>query len=85
MPEEEVPNGLTLEGSAEQELAKGTIQIRLKLEHLYQLEQVHQQLVITVEQERAKVIDKTVIFFVCTLCNTTDIPWPPLWEIYGQP
>ena len=47
MPEKEMANRLVLECFAKKEFPKLTVKVGLKLEHLYQLEQVHQQHLIT--------------------------------------
>ena len=47
MPEEEMPNHFVLQGSAEEKLAEGTLNVRLKLDSLHQLEQVHDELVVS--------------------------------------
>ena len=40
-------DGLALQSPSKQELAEGTVQVGLKLEHLHQLEQVHVEFVVT--------------------------------------
>ena len=66
MPEEKVSYHLILESSSREELPKGTIQVRLKFEHLNQLQQEHQQFVVTAGKAR------TLVDNACDRCN--DVP-----------
>ncbi len=47
VPEEKMADGLALQGSAQKEVSQCAVQVGLKLEHLYQLQQIHVELVIT--------------------------------------
>ena len=47
MPEKEVTNGFVLQGPTEKEFPELTVEVGLKLEHLYQLKKIHRQHLIT--------------------------------------
>ena len=47
MPEKEMTNGFILQGPTEKEFPELTIKVSLKLEHLYQLKEIHRQHLIT--------------------------------------